>query len=86
MIEKFEEFTIGRADKRDKYYSKNQEPNEGIVAYITALQNLAKTCNFGTLHDSLLGDKIVFSVLRKHTRQKLLQERKLTLKKCIDVF
>ena len=55
-----------------KYNSKNLELNEGIVAYITALQNLAQTCNFGTLHDSLLGDRIVFSVLRKHTRQKLL--------------
>ncbi|CAH3165904.1 unnamed protein product [Pocillopora meandrina] len=47
--------------------------------------NLAKTCNFGSLHDSLVRDRIVFGIQSKHMRQKLLQEHKLTLKKCIDI-
>ena len=86
VIEKFEEYTIGRINEtfeRYRFNSRNQEPSEGIDAYISALRNLAKTCNFGSLHDSLVRDRIVFGVQGKHMRQKLLQERKLTLEKCI---
>ena len=88
VIEKFEEYTIGRINEtfeRYRFNSRNQEPSEGIDAYVSALRNLAKTCNFGSLHDSLVRDRIVFGVQSKHTRQKLLQERKLTLEKCIDI-
>ena len=88
VIEKFEEYTIGRINEtfeRYRFNSRNQEPSEGIDAYVSALRNLAKTCKFGSLHDSLVRDRIVFGVQSKHTRQKLLQERKLTLEKCIDI-
>ena len=88
VIEKFEEYTIRRINEmfeRYRFNSRNQEPSEGIDAYVSALRNLAKTCNFGSLHDSLVRDRIVFGVQSKHTRQKLLQERKLTLEKCIDI-
>ena len=88
VIEKFEEYTIGRINEtfeRYRFNSRNQEPSEGIDAYVSALRNLAKTCNFGSLHNSLVRDRIVFGVQSKHTRQKLLQERKLTLEKCIDI-
>ena len=88
VIEKFEEYTVGRINEtfeRYRFNSRNQEPSEGIDAYVSALRNLAKTCNFGSLHDSLVRDRIVFGVQSKHMRQKLLQERKLTLEKCIDI-
>lgn len=71
VIEKFEEYTIGRINEtfeRYRFNSKNQEPSEGIDAYVSALRNLAKTCNFGSLHDSLVRDRIVFGVQSKHTR------------------
>ena len=88
VIEKFEEYTVGRINEtfeRYRFNSRNQKPSEGIDAFVSALRNLAKTCNFGSLHDSLVRDRIVFGVQSKHTRQKLLQERKLTLEKCIDI-
>ena len=50
-------------------------------AYVSGLRNLTKTCNFGSLHDSVR-DRIVFGIHSKPTRQKLLQEHKLTLEKC----
>lgn len=45
-----------------------------------------KTCNFcNCLKDKLLRDRIVPRVNNKNLRKRLLQERKLTLKKCVDI-
>lgn len=53
---------------------------------VTALRTLAKTCNFcDCMHDSIIRDRIVLGIKDKHTRKRLLQERKLTLKTCIDL-
>ena len=47
---------------------------------------MLKTCNFCTcLTDSLLRDRIVLGTKDDHTRKRLLQERSLNLKKCIDI-
>jgi hypothetical protein len=46
---------------------------------------MIKTCQFGTLEDSLLRDKIVLGIRDANTRKKLLQDPALTLKQCIDV-
>ena len=55
MIEKFEEYMLGQINEtfeRYRFNSRNQEPSEGIDAYVSALRNLAKICNFGSLHKS----------------------------------
>ena len=47
--QKFDEFTIGELNETFERYtfnSRNQQENEGIDAYVTALRTLAKTCNF----------------------------------------
>ena len=89
IIEKFDQYTIGELNEtfeRYNYNSRNQEENESIEAYVTALRTLAKTCNFcDCMRDSILCDRIVLGIRDKHTRQRLLQERKLDLKKCIDI-
>ena len=46
---------------------------------------MAKTCNYGTLLDSLIRDRIVVGIRDNGTRKRLLQEVKLTLNKCIDI-
>lgn len=89
IIEKFDEFTIREVKGSYKCYifnGRNQGQDESIDAYITALRSLAKTCGFcDCLTDSLLRDRIVLRI-NNHTLQKrLLQERKLDLKKCIDL-
>ena len=72
--------------ERYNFNCRNQQPNESIDAYIAALRSLAKTCNFcDCLKDSLLRDRIVLGIQSQPTRKRLLQDRKLTLKKCIDV-
>ena len=68
------------------FNSRNQGEDESIDAYVATLRTLARTCNFcECVKDSLLRDRIVFGVKNAQTRKKLLQERKLSLKKCIDM-
>ena len=89
IIEKFDQFTIGELNETFERYtfnSRNQEDNESIDAYVTALRTLAKTCNFcNCMHDSIIRDRIVLGIKDKQTRKRLLQERNLTLKTCIDL-
>ena len=66
IIEKFDQFTIGELNETFERYtfnSRNQEENESIEVYVTALRALAKTCNFcDCMHDSIIRDRIVLGI------------------------
>ena len=89
IIKKFDDYFIGEINETYERYvfnSRNQEAGEGIESYITVLRTLAQTCKFcDCLKDTLLRDRIVLGVKDGHTRKRLLQERDLTLKRCIDI-
>lgn len=89
IMEKLDEFAIGEVNETYERYvfnSRSQEAEESIDAYVAALRKLAHTCNFcPCLHDTLIRDRIVLGVRSKQLRKRLLQERKLTLIKCIDL-
>ena len=90
IISKFEEYFTGEINEtyeRFKFNQRNQD-GEAFDAYLTALRNLAETCNFCTcpaMGDSLLRDRIVLGIKNEEARKRLLQQRKLDLKKCIDI-
>ena len=52
---------------------------------LNALRSLANTCEFGTLKDNLIRDRIVGDVRENAVRRKLLQESALTLSKSVDI-
>ena len=89
IIEKFDEFAIGEVNETYERYvfnGRNPGQDESIHAYIATLRSLPKTCGFcKCLADSLLRDRIVLGVKNNNLRKRLLQERKLDLKKCIDI-
>ena len=62
-----------------------QEQAESIDTFITTLRAFAKTCDFGTLKDDLICDRIVCSVRENGIGRKLLQVSGLTLLKCVDI-
>ena len=90
IIEKFDEFTIGEFNETYERYifnGRNQGQDESIDAFITALRSLANTCGFcDCLADSLLRDRTVLGINNHALRKRLLQERNLDLKKCINLF
>ena len=53
-------------------------------AYTTALSTLAETCEFGSLKEDLIRDRLVCGLRDNSLRKKLLQKPKLTLNKCLD--
>ena len=67
------------------FNKRDQEANEPIDAYVSALQKLTKTCNYGQLTDSLVRDRIIVGIRDTAARKRLSQTRKLTLKQCIDI-
>ena len=75
IIEKFDQYTIGELNETFERYnsnSRNQEENESIDTYVTALRTLAETCNFcDCMRDSILRDRVVLGVRDKHTRKRL---------------
>ena len=60
----------------------DQETGESVDAYVTALRKLTKTCNYGSLTDSLIRDRMVVGISDNSAHEKLLQTSKLTLRQC----
>ena len=71
--------------ERHKFFTRNQEPGETFDKYLTELRLLEKSCDFGTLADSLLRDRIVCGLASSNLRERLLREPNLNLKQCIDI-
>ena len=89
IIGKMDGHILGQTNEtfeRYKFNTRAQHLDETIDTYVAALKNLRKTSNFcDCLQDSLLRDRIVFGVKDGNTRKRLLQERNLDLRKCIDI-
>lgn len=71
--------------ERYRFFSRHQDGNETIDKYVTDLRVLADTCNFGTVRDSLIRDRIVCGIQSSHVRERLLRESDLSLEKCIQI-
>ena len=89
ITQKFDVHIIGETNETYERYIFNkraQEQGEAVDAYVTTLRTLAQTCNFcDCMHDSIIRDRIVIGVKDNQIRKRLLQERKLSLKGCIDL-
>lgn len=49
VLQKLQRYCIGKTNEmyeRYRFNKRDQEPNESLDAYVTALRTLAKTCNF----------------------------------------
>ena len=73
VIEAFDSYCIGEINVTYERYILNkrmQEENETFDAYLTTLRSLVKTCEYGSLEDSILRDKIVIGIRDDATRKK----------------
>ncbi|PFX23773.1 hypothetical protein AWC38_SpisGene11661 [Stylophora pistillata] len=62
VLELWETHCIGKTNiiyENYKFHNRSQEQTESIDTYVTAFQALAETCEFGTLRDHLIRDRIV---------------------------
>ena len=88
VLELLDTYFIGETNEIYEAYVFNQrvqESSESFDSFLTALRTLAKTCNFNTMQDRMIRDRIVVGIRDNGTRKKLLAESKLTLNKCVDI-
>ena len=88
IMAKFEAYCYPRKNvtwERHVFNTRNQQIGETIDQYVTDLKTKAKTCEFGTLTDSLIRDRIVCGIINDQTRGRLLREPELTLQKALDI-
>ena len=61
--------------KRYKFNVRDMKSEEAYDGYLAALRELAKTCNYGTLKDSLIRDRIVVGTKIQPLRRKYCKRR-----------
>ena len=69
--------------ERDKFNLRSQQDGESVDNFITDLYCLAEYCEFGTLRDDLIRDRIVVGIKDKKLSEQLQLDSKLTLEKAI---
>ncbi|PIK33923.1 hypothetical protein BSL78_29258 [Apostichopus japonicus] len=58
---------------------------EDALEYLTDLRSKANTCEFGTLHDSLIKDRIVCGIQSEPLHERMLRDAKLNLTSAVDM-
>ena len=70
--------------ERFRFYRREQKEGEAIAAYIVALKQLARRCNFGAFLEEALQDRLVCGLKNEATQRRLLSEKDLTFQKAFD--
>ena len=84
VVDAFENHFIGKRNtiyERAKFNLTVQREGTSVDEFITTLHNLAKYCNFGTLTEELIRDRIVAGVLDRKLSEKMQLDSNLTLEK-----
>ena len=71
--------------ERHKFNARVQTEGEPFQSFAADLKILANTCEYGTLKDDLIRDKIVCGVASSYVRKQLLKERALTFDRAIEI-
>ncbi|XP_055590407.1 uncharacterized protein LOC129742525 [Uranotaenia lowii] len=68
-----------------KFSRRNQHDQESLSDFLTDLEKLAQTCNFGDHLDTALRNQFVFGLSNRVIQSRLLEVRDLTLAKAKDI-
>lgn len=85
-LSEFEHHFIPRRNiifERYKFNTRMQLPGEPIENFITNLHSLAEHCNYQSLKDELIRDRIVVGMLDRRTSERLQLKPGLTLQECV---
>ena len=81
---KFDNYFIKKKNiiyERAKFNSRRQEESEPVDVFITALYNLAEKCEYESLHDEMIRDRIVVGIADQVLSERMQLDENLTLEK-----
>lgn len=88
VLKKFNEHFIPATNityERFMFFNRKQQEGESYEQYMASLKNMAKTCEFGTLNDSLVRDIFVCGITDSKIQKDLLCASKLTMAKALEI-
>jgi len=88
IIAAFETFCAGAVNvmyERYVFNLRTQENGERFETFLGKVCQLARSCDFGTVEESTIQDRIIVSIHDESTRRKLLQVCDLSLAKAVDI-
>ncbi|XP_049875309.1 uncharacterized protein K02A2.6-like [Pectinophora gossypiella] len=88
VVKKFDEHFIplkNESVSSHVFFTRDQRRGETFDDYVTELRKLAKECEFGTLNDRMIRDRIVTGIGDSRLQDRLLRESDLTLTKAINI-
>ncbi|UYV82065.1 hypothetical protein LAZ67_21000644 [Cordylochernes scorpioides] len=87
VVKKFEEHFIGKRNvifERAQFNRRYQQDGEAVEEYIRVLHKMAEKCNYGSLKEEMIRDRIVVGVKNLQLSEKLQLEPNLTLERAIQ--
>ena len=88
VMAKFDEYLSPKKNityLRFRFFSYNQADGQTIDEFVTELKARSQHCEFGTLQESLIRDKIVLGVYNKKVQERLLRESELSLDQAVSI-
>ncbi len=88
VLKKFADYCQPRKKvvyERFRFNHRDQGEDEPVDKWVKDLRIMAKNCEYATLEDSLIRDRIVDGVYDKRVQERMLRENDLTLTKAIDL-
>ena len=71
--------------ERWRFNERYQQAGESFDTYLADLRQLVKTCNYGSMEDELMRDRIICGVRNEQTRTTLFNKKKLDLAAAINI-
>lgn len=64
--------------RRYDFNERKQKPGESVAEFLAAIREIADDCEYGTVLEDMLRDRLVFSIADKRVRNRYLRETKLS--------
>jgi hypothetical protein len=77
--------TIDVTYERYIFFSRDMREAESVDEYVTQLKQLSENCEFGTLSESLIKDRLVLGIKDKNVKDRLLRTKNLDLVKAVEI-
>lgn len=88
LLAKFDNYFSGKKNltiERQKFFGRSQVDCESIEQYINELSKLSLSCEFQSLREDLVKDRLIYGIKDDGLRERLLREQDLTLTKTVEI-